>query len=144
MEGEEEVLRKLSNSQLKAFDEWLFDYRDIERKIALRKLELQTPVNTDINIGGSKSNIVSRETENIVVKWSSDWQIASYERFKGSVDRVIDQLDDGLKEVFNYRWGVGSSNTWEEIAPKIHTSTKSVYRKREHILTIFAKQIGKL
>lgn len=42
-------MSKLSNAQLKAFDEWLFDYRDIERKIAIRKLELQTPVSTDIN-----------------------------------------------------------------------------------------------
>ncbi|MCK1187789.1 transcriptional regulator [Streptococcus uberis] len=137
-------MNKLSNSQLKAFDEWLFDYRDIDRKIALRKLEIQTPVSTDVNVGGGKSSLVSRKTEDVVAKWSSDWQIASYERFKGSVERTLLQLDDELKEIFNLRWGIGSSNTWEEIAPKIHTSIKGVYRKREHILTLFAQQIGKL
>lgn len=65
-------MNKLSNSQLKAFDEWLFDYRVIERKIAIRKLELQTSVNDDSNIGGGKPNIVSKPTEKIIAKWSGD------------------------------------------------------------------------
>ncbi|HEQ0773224.1 TPA: transcriptional regulator, partial [Streptococcus pyogenes] len=49
-------MSRLSNAQLKAFDEWLFDYRFIDNKIALRKLELQTDMNTEVdkNIGGGR------------------------------------------------------------------------------------------
>lgn len=137
-------LSKLSNSQLNAFDEWLFDYRDIEKKIALRKLELQTPVSTDINVGGGKANQVSRETEDVIVRWSKDGRLNSYENFKASVVRMINTLDHELTDIFNLRWGVGSSNTWEEIAYKMHISRAGIYRKRERILTIFAEEIGKL
>lgn len=137
-------MSKLSNAQLKAFDEWLFDYRDIERKIAIRKLELQTPVSTDINVGGGKSNLVAKETEDIVIKWSKDGKIKSYENFRESVDRVKALLDDELNYIFDLRWGTGSNNTWEEIAYKIHTSRARTYRKRDRILTLFAQQIGKL
>lgn len=137
-------MSRLSNAQLKAFDEWLFDYREIGRKIALRKLELQTPVSTDINVGGGKANLVAKETEDIIVKWSKDGKIKSYENFRESVDRVKALLDKELTEIFELRWGVGSNNTWEEIAYKIHTSRAGTYRKRDRILTLFAQEIGKL
>ncbi|OHY30917.1 transcriptional regulator [Streptococcus parauberis] len=137
-------MSKLSNSQLKAFDEWLFDYREIDRKIAIRKLELQSSVNDDSNIGGGKPNIVSKPTENIISKWSSDGQITSYENFRDRVLEVRDQLDEELNAIFDLRWGVGSKNTWEEIAHKKHISRASIYRKRRHILTLFGKKIGKL
>lgn len=137
-------MNKLSNSQLKAFDEWLFDYRVIERKIAIRKLELQTSVNDDSNIGGGKSNIVSKPTEKIIAKWSGDGQIASYENFRDRVLELRSQLDDELNTIFDLRWGVGSKNTWQEIAVKMNISKTGIYRKREYILTLFGKQIGKL
>lgn len=137
-------MNKLSNSQLKAFDEWLFDYRVIERKIAIRKLELQTTVNDDANIGGGKPNIVSKPTEKIIAKWSGDGQIASYENFRDRVLEVRSQLDDELNTIFDLRWGVGSKNTWQEIAVKMNISKTGIYRKREYILTLFGEQIGKL
>ena len=43
---------KLSNSQLKALDELLFDYVSIDHKIAVRKLEISDVPNDDENIGG--------------------------------------------------------------------------------------------
>ncbi|CNC89539.1 phage protein [Streptococcus agalactiae] len=98
-------MSKLSNAQLKAFDEWLFDYRDIERKIAIRKLELQTLVNEDTNIGGGRVNVVSKPTENIIAKWGSDGQIISYENFRDRVDEVKEILDDELNYIFDLRWG---------------------------------------
>lgn len=137
-------LNKLSSAQLKAFDEWLFDYRDIERKIAIRKLELQTFVDEDTNVGGGRANVVSKPTENIIGKWASDGQIISYENFRDRVTEVKKSLDDELNYIFELRWGIGSNNTWEEIALKVHTSKTGIYRKREHILTLFGKQIGKL
>ena len=45
---------------------------------------------------------------------------------------------DEVKKVFYLRWSRGSVNTWEEIADMLHVSRKSIYRKRERILTIFA------
>ncbi|HER9586248.1 TPA: transcriptional regulator, partial [Streptococcus pyogenes] len=104
----------------------------------------QTPVSTDINVGGGKANLVAKETEDIVVKWSKDGKIKSYENFRESVDRVKALLDKELTEIFELRWGVGSNNTWEEIAYKIHTSRAGTYRKRDRILTLFAQEIGKL
>ena len=135
---------RLSNAQLKAFDEWLFDYRVIDRKIATRKVELQTEKEIDVNVGGTKGNRVSKPTEDTIAKWDEDHKIKSYENFQHSVEKTKSLLDEELSNIFELRWGIGSENTWEEIAYKIHSSRAGTYRKRDRILTIFAQQIGKL
>ncbi|AEF25306.1 DUF722 domain-containing protein [Streptococcus parauberis] len=137
-------MNKLSNAKLKAYDEALFDYRFIDNKIALRKLELQTDVNTEIdtNIGGGKANFVSKVTEDIVARWDSDRDLKGLINFKEAVMATLQILDNELTDIFYLRWGDGSTNTWEEIAYSKHLSRKSVYRKRERILEIFSKKVG--
>lgn len=137
-------MNKLSNAKLKAYDEALFDYRIIDNKIALRKLELQTDVNTEIdtNIGGGKANFVSKVTEDVVARWDSDRDLKGLINFKEAVIATLQILDEELTDIFYLRWGDGSTNTWEEIAYIKHLSRKSVYRKRERILEIFSKKVG--
>ncbi|HEL1011414.1 TPA: DUF722 domain-containing protein [Streptococcus equi subsp. ruminatorum] len=137
-------MSRLSNAQLKALDEWLFDYRFIDNKITLRKLELQTDVNVEVdkNVGGGKANFVSKVTEEVIVRWDSDRELKGLANFKEAVIATLQLLDKELTVIFNLRWGVGSSNTWEEIAYTRHLSRKSIYRKRERILEIFSKKIG--
>lgn len=136
-------MEKLSNTQMKSLDEWLFNYKDVSKQIAIRKLELQTDnPNNDCNIGGGRANRINKVTEDIVAKWDSDGRIKSYENFKDSVERLRSILDDELNEVFKLRWEHSSCRTWEEIADTLHVSTKSIYRKRERILTLFALEMG--
>lgn len=137
-------MNKLSNAKLKAYDEALFDYRIIDNKIALRKLELQTDINTDVdtNIGGGRANFVSKVTEDVVARWDSDRDLKGLINFKEAVIATLQVLDNELTDIFYLRWGDGSTNTWEEIAYIKHVSRKSVYRKRERILEIFSKKVG--
>ena len=135
---------KLSEVELRALDLKLFDYQQIDRKIAIRKLEIQTETSTDCNIGGGKANIVTKPTETLIERWSSDVRLIGLEHFRSAIEETLDALDDELKEVFYLRWSRGSVKTWEEIADMIHVSRKSVYRKRERILTIFADFRGDL
>ena len=129
---------KLSEVELRSLDLKLFEYQQIDRKISIRKLEILTETSNDCNIGGGKSNTISRPTENIVARWSSDVRINGLEQLKNAIDATLEALDDDLEKVFYLRWSKGSVNTWEEIADMMHVSRKSIYRKRERILTIFA------
>ncbi|MFU2203601.1 transcriptional regulator [Streptococcus pluranimalium] len=135
---------QLSNSQLRALDEWLFNWQHIDRKIAIRKLELQTDTNTEVdeNIGGGKANHVSRVTETVIARWDADQNLKGLENFKRAVLETLEVLDTELTAIFYLRWGTGSINTWEEIGAKHHLSRKSIYRKRERILEIFSQKIG--
>jgi RinA family phage transcriptional activator len=137
-------VNKLSEVELRALDLKLFDYQQIDRKIAIRKLEIQTEVSNDCNVGGGKANIVSKPTERIVARWSSDIRINGLEQFRKAIEATLEALDDELKTVFYLRWSISSEKTWEEIADALHVSRKSIYRKRERILTIFADFRGDL
>lgn len=134
---------KLTNAQLKAFDEWLFDYHSVDKKIAERKLEIQTQREYDENVGGGRSSNISKVTEELVIKWSRDGRIKALESFKKAVQETFNMLDDELQTIFNLRWGIGSCNTWEEISHKTHISKTNIYLKRERILSIFAEKMGK-
>ncbi|MGT2755386.1 transcriptional regulator [Streptococcus ovis] len=135
-------MRRLSNAQLKALDELLFDYVSIDRKIAARKLEISDIPNNDTNVGGGKSNIVSKPTESTVARWDSDRRLNSLYAQKEAVESTLDILDDDLTEIFWLRWSRGSVNTWEAIAYKMKYDRSTIYRKRERILEIFADFYG--
>ena len=133
---------KLSNSQLKALDELLFDYVSIDHKIAVRKLEISDVPNTDENIGGGRSNVVSKPTENLVTKWDSDQRLNSLYAQKHAVESTLNVLDSDMTKIFWLRWARGSVNTWEEIADKMTYDRSTIYRRRQRILEIFADFYG--
>ena len=133
---------KLSNSQLKALDELLFDYVSIDHKIAVRKLEISDVPNIDENVGGGRTNIVSKPTENLVAKWDSDQRLNSLYAQKHAVESTLSTLDEDMTQIFWLRWSRGSVNTWDAIAGKMHMSIKTIYRKRQCILEIFADFYG--
>ncbi|MDK8393327.1 transcriptional regulator [Streptococcus pasteurianus] len=133
---------KLSNSQLKALDELLFDYVSIDHKIAVRKLEISDVPNTDENVGGGRTNIVSKPTETTVARWDSDQRLNSLYAQKNAVENTLHMLDEDMERIFWLRWARGSVNTWDAIAGKMHMSIKTIYRKRQRILEIFADFYG--
>lgn len=135
-------MKKLSNSQLKALDELLFNYVSIDYKIAVRKLEISDVPNTDKNIGGGRSNIVSKATENLIAKWASDQRLNSLYAQKYAVESTLNILDADMTKIFWLRWSRGSVYTWEEIADKMAYDRSSIYRKRQRILEIFADFYG--
>lgn len=133
---------KLSNSQLKALDELLFDYVSIDHKIAVRKLEIVDVPNTDENVGGGRSNVVSKPTESMIAKWDSDQRLNSLYAHKYAVESTLNVLDADMTKIFWLRWSRGSVNTWEEIADKMAYDRSTIYRKRQRILEIFADFYG--
>lgn len=133
---------KLSNSQLKALDELLFDYVSIDHKIAVRKLEISDVPNIDENVVGGRSNIVSKPTESMIAKWDSDQRLNSLYAQKYAVENTLSMLDEDMSRIFWLRWSRGSVNTWDAIAGKMHMSIKTIYRKRQRILEIFADFYG--
>ena len=72
-----QIVGKLSSATYKMLDELLFDYPMIDRKIAVRKLEIKDIPNEDANIGGGKSNRISKPVEMTIERWDSDKRLNS-------------------------------------------------------------------
>ena len=133
-------MKKLSNKELQLLDQELFKFRGIQRTIDLRRLELTTR-NPDIQSGTSIG--ISKPTETIAVKLADDPTLKFLESFKEIVDKLLSNLIDEDKEIFNLRWQYPQLR-WEEIADQQFLSNATIYRRRRIILEQYAILKGEL
>lgn len=133
-------MKKLSNKELQLLDQELFKFRGIQRTIELRRLELTTR-NPDSQ--GGTSIGISKPTETIAVKLVDDPTLKFLEGFKEIVDKLLSNLIDEDKEIFNLRWQYPQLR-WEEIADQKFLSNATIYRRRRIILEQYAILKGEL
>ena len=115
-------------------------YRHLPSRIARRKLEIETFHATDVNIGGGKTNQVTKRTEWLVERFDSDVKLKGLECQQRAVEATIELLDDTMKRVFELRWIY--EHTPEEIAELTNSTVKNTQKKLERIMEIFADYWG--
>ena len=133
-------MKKLNNKELQLLDQELYKFRGIQRTIDLRRLELTTR-NPDSQ-GGSSIGI-SKPTETAAIKLADDPTLKFLEGFKEIVDKLLANLIDEDKEIFNLRWQYPQLR-WEEIADQKFMSRATIYRRRRIILEQYAILKGEL
>ncbi|HEL1640789.1 TPA: transcriptional regulator [Streptococcus suis] len=133
-------MKKLSKKELKLLDQELFKFRGIQRTIDLRRLELTTR-NPDSQVGPSIR--ISKPTETAAIKLADDPTLKFLEGFKEIVDKLLANLIDEDKEIFNLRWQYPQLR-WEEIAEQKFLSSATIYRRRRIILEQYAILKGEL
>ena len=136
----EEMQLVLSNNLYKFLDIVLMKYRHLPSRIARRKLEIETFHATDVNIGGGKTNQVTKRTEWLVERFDSDVKLKGLECQQRAVEATIELLEDTMKQVFELRWIDGY--TPEEIAELTNNTVKNTQKKLERIMEIFADYRG--
>lgn len=109
----------LTESDLKAIEKKLFRCQRIDSAIQYRKFELEMKI-TDSNVGGSRSNRISKPTEDIVMKWDADGKLQNLYEFKRRISELKKWFsnDEDLNLVFLYRWESEKHYTVSEIAAK--------------------------
>lgn len=132
----------LSQNDLKIIENKLYLYKRIDNAIAVRKQELEVKENHDENIGGGRTNKISKPVEELVMKWQEDAQIQNFNNFRKLVDDMLLELDDVNRLIFHYRWIDSNRYTWEEIADKCELKERQVYRKRRAILELYDEKSG--
>ena len=130
----------LSNNLYKFLDIVLMKYRHLPSRIARRKLEIETFHATDVNIGGGKTNQVTKRTEWLVERFDSDVKLKGLECQQRAVEATIEVLDETMTRVFELRWIDGY--TPEEIAELTNSTVKNTQKRLERIMEIFADYWG--
>ena len=130
----------LTNIEYKYLDIVLSKYKYLPSRIARRKLEIETFHATDVNIGGGKTNQVTKRTEWLVERFDSDVKLKGLECQQRAVEATIELLDDTMKRVFELRWIY--EHTPEEIAELTNSTVKNTQKRLERIMEIFADYWG--
>ena len=124
--------------RLKYLDEELFRFKDIDREIAIRRIEITSRESTEENVGGSRSSFISKSTEALAIKLADDVVLKNITNFKETVNRMKQELTDDQLEIFNLRWQE-PCHSWDMVARKTGESLATIYRKRRKILEKYEK-----
>ena len=133
-------MKKLSDEDLKTLDRELFKFQNIQRTIDLRRLELETR-NPDAQSGPIVG--ISKPTETIAIRIANDPTLKFLEGFKAIINKLLINLVDEDKEIFNLRWRYPQLR-WKEIAEQKFMSKATIYRRRRIILEQYAILKGEL
>ena len=130
----------LTNIEYKYLDIVLSKYKYLPSKMARRKLEIETEHSTDINVGASKTNQVTKRTEWLVERFDSDVKLKGLECQQRAVEATLEVLDETMTRVFELRWIY--EHTPEEIAELTNSTVKNTQKRLERIMEIFADYWG--
>ena len=133
-------MKKLSDEDLKTLDRELFKFQNIQRTIDLRRLELETR-NPDAQSGPIVG--ISKPTETIAIRIADDPTLKFLEGFKAIINKLLINLVDEDKEIFNLRWRYPQLR-WAEIAEQKFMSKATISRRRRIILEQYAILKGEL
>lgn len=130
---------KLSKKEYDLLDKELMQFKDIDKSIAMRQMELMSK--DGINFITYRTNGLLNHPDMIVEKWSDDLILRNMDIFKETVQKLIEEMDNEQKEIFSLHW-LNNNYSWEEVMFNINCSKSSIYRKRKAILKIYAKLKG--
>ena len=130
----------LTNIEYRYLDIVLMKYRHLPSRISRRKLEIETFHATDVNIGGGKTNQVTKRTEWLVERFDSDVKLKGLECQQRAVEATLEVLDETMTRVFELRWIY--EHTPEEIAELTNSTVKNTQKRLERIMEIFADYWG--
>lgn len=86
---------------------------------------------------------ISKPTETIAIRIADDPTLKFLEGFKGIINKLLSNLVEEDKEIFNLRWRYPQLR-WEEIAEQKFMSKATIYRRRRIILEQYAILKGEL
>ncbi|MEI3624471.1 transcriptional regulator [Lactococcus lactis subsp. lactis] len=134
---------KLSRRALETLDEKLYNYKDIENAIAVRKVEMEGE-KTHYERAGGSSNRISKPVEDLVISWDEDEALRGMYAFRDQVDKLRRKInqDETMTTIFELRWLSATEPSWEEIGDSLFISRAQIYRKRQILLELFDKCCG--
>ncbi|TWW13159.1 hypothetical protein LABALGNA3A7_09650 [Dellaglioa algida] len=138
---------ELSSKTLAFLEEQCEVYRDIDRHLAIRHLELEHPwKESDINNGMSKSFGITKSQEELALKLDNDKRWKNLLHTKGCIDEARKNMNEDESNIFQKKYiDVDSAfYDWETLGKTLdpELSKTSMYRKRLAILSLIAKEYG--
>lgn len=122
---------KIRNAMRLALDAELMEYQNIDRKIAVRQMELSIKNIFDLDSYMLEKN----ESEN-----KSDLVIYNLEIRKQTIARLFMSFDKEEHDIAYHRWTKGRQ--WSEIEDIMHMSEATLRRRKNKMLDRYAKLKG--
>jgi RinA family phage transcriptional activator len=135
---------RLSRETFAMIEKEIEQYHLTLKRIDTRREELLYPhIETDTNIGGGKSNVLSDPTYRKASVLETDVHLHEMVRIVNAINYAWSGLDDDRKRVVKlYYWTRPQTLTWEGIAQEMHIGLRTAKRWRTEFVKQIAKQLG--
>lgn len=122
------------------------DYKQMDQHIKARELELLSPWSeSDGNIGGGRSSIVSRPTETKGLSIATDKSLLELKRQKQALDVVVSKARPVALDIIELRyWADPRKLTWDGIASQVHYSRSQCFLLRDEFILRLCEELGLL
>ncbi|MDK6804247.1 hypothetical protein [Aerococcus sp. UMB7834] len=137
-------MRPLSRIEKQWLEECILNYKNYDREINLRKLELlEKRENLTPEI--QRQAGITNHNEQDMVKLLDDPYIQQQERFKKAVTETAEALPSEPAHLMHLRFKERPyEDTWEVFTEDLYCSKHKIYKMRDEILQCYAKHINYL
>ncbi|MFT8362924.1 MAG: transcriptional regulator [Sporolactobacillus sp.] len=137
------IQEKMSNAAFKHVEAELYAFNDTKREIyKLREEIFFSKTKIDENIGGGRSNIPGRPTEQIATRLTTNRRLRNLEEIEEAIQSTFDQLTVDHQKVIKFRYWSNMNLTWDAIAKKCHVHRNTATKYRRDFVLIVAQKIG--
>lgn len=134
----------LRNQTFKLIELELACYFDTKKEIELTRLSIIYPsTQTDENIGGGKSNVIRRPTEETATALDANRMLRNMETVVNAIETIYERLPDEKKMLIKLRyWTHHQKFDWEGVGMKLNCTGRTARRWRDEIVIAIAMQLG--
>lgn len=127
-------------------EELISEYPDLERYINRTREELLNPwQETDGNIGGGRSSLVSAPTERKAITIATDKHLRLLEERKEALDKVIkESREETINIIRLWYWTKPRTKTWDGVAQDCHLSRRMCIALRNEFVMQLALELGEV
>lgn len=134
----------MRNSTKKYLEDELFSYPKMDQYINSLREEIINPWReTDENIGGGKSNIISSTVEVKAIRLVNDKRLNRMREVKQAIETIYRESSIEEKDLLEiYYFKSPRTLTIDGVAQELSVSRRTVFRLRSRLLNRFADELG--
>lgn len=134
---------KLSRAAFRHIEAELYSYHDTLKRIKeLRKHIMFDNDNPDENVGGGKSNIPGKPTEQIATRLVMDKRLEKLEEMAEAIKFAYNALTDDHRKVIETKYWSRKRLTWDDVAIQLNMHRNTAMKLRRDVVYLIANRIG--
>ena len=134
---------KLKRATFKYIESELYSYKDTLKEIdQLRDEILYGRNNDDENIGGGRSSLPGKPTEQIATRLLTHKTLRNLEEVANAITDVYKLVSDDHRVVIDLKYFKNPKLTWDDVAYQLSMHRNTAFKLRREVILLIANKLG--
>lgn len=134
---------KLKRATFKYIESELYSYKDTLKEIErLRDEILYGSAEIDENVGGGRSTIPSKPTEQIATRLLTHKTLRNLEEVANAITDVYNLVSDDHRKVIELKYFKNPKLTWDDVAYQLKMHRNTAFKLRREVIHMIANKLG--